>query len=116
MLTRLHYQDDLFIVTECSVCGVPMAVLRAHHPKFQPQEQELLRKLFQNMITQNNGLINPTSPTWVLLRPRRAIDPSSAFDWVIDWAQRKIPDHAHCHLRPCAFPGTRYWELLQRLL
>jgi len=112
VLTRVYYQDDLFIITECKVCGVPMAALRAHRARFQEVESEILRKLFQELTAQNNGLINPASPVWALLKPRQVSDASSAFNWVIDWQQRQIPDHAHCHLRPCAFPGTRQWERL----
>ena len=81
ILTRLVAEDNLIIVVDCLLCQVPMAVLKAHRAQFTEEEKGDIRQLMR----QFNGE-------------------------VIDWEQRRIPDHAHCHLRPYPFPGTKQWE------
>ena len=87
ILTRLVAEDDLIIVVDCLLCQVPMAVLKAHRAQFTEEEKEHIRHLLR------------------LNRFKRQFNGE-----VIDWEQRRIPDHAHCHLRPCPFPGTKQWE------
>ena len=83
ILTRLVHEDDIIIVVDCLVCNVPMPVLKAHRASFSVSEKEHIR----NILREIGG-------------------------GVIDWEQRKIHDHAHCHHRPAHFPGTRHWEEL----
>ena len=85
ILTKLHYEDDVLTVVDCQVCCVPMAVLKAHRAEFSKDDKEHVRSVFLSL---------------------------SPHGGVIDWEQRQIPDHAHCHLRPQPFPGTSHWEKL----
>lgn len=84
-LTDLHHEDDILTVVDCLVCRVPMAVLKAHRAGFSSDEQDHVRSVFRSL---------------------------SPHGGTIDWEQRQIPDHAHCHLRPHPFPGTSHWEQL----
>ncbi len=118
-LTRLHYEDDQFIVVDCLVCRVPMAVLKEHRQYFEPQEMESARQLFRqfladlarvqehddslDFLTLDELCFNRLLPDWSY---------GGRIQWVIDWEQRQIPDHPHCHLRPFPFPGTTKWEEL----
>ncbi len=81
ILTRLITEDDLIMVVDCLACQVPMAVLKVHRAQFADAEREHVRTVLRQFEGE-----------------------------VIDWKQRRIPDHAHCHLRPYPFPGTRNWE------
>lgn len=85
IITLLHYEDDMLIIVDCLICKVPMAVLKAHRSGFTSAEKDHVRKTLTRWATSG---------------------------CVIDWEQRNIPDHAHCHLRPYPFPGTNLWEVL----
>ena len=90
-----------------------MAVLKVHRDYFVPDEQDIIRKYFINLISENfapasdegDGLacLRKVLPEW---------DYSGNVRWVIDWEQRQIPKHPHCHLRPFPFPNTLRWEEL----
>ncbi len=73
----LHHENDRYIVVDCIICCTPMVVKKAHEPSFSPEEKQEVAALLIFLF----GTAG-----------------------VIDWEQRKIPDHAHCHLRPKAFP------------
>lgn len=85
IITPLHHEDELIMVVDCLVCHTPMAVLKKHRAAFSQSERQHILDYFRTIAA-----------------------PGS----VIDWEQRKIPDHAHCHLRPKPFPGTDGWEYL----
>ena len=85
LLTILHIENNMIIVVDCLECRVPMAVLKAHRSSFSDVEKDHIRAVFHRLSTDGG---------------------------IIDWEQRKIPDHAHCHLRPHPFPGTQHWEKL----
>lgn len=70
--TRKHYEDDDFIVVDCLICRVPMAVLKDHRSEFTDDEKARLRKMFFDLF---GSLGDP------------------------DWEQRRIPEHAHVHFR-----------------
>ena len=82
ILTRLVTEDELLIVVDCLICQTPMAVLKAHRPNFTEDEVAHVKNVFRQLSREG----------------------------VIDWEQRRIPDHAHCHLRQRPFPGTKNWE------
>jgi hypothetical protein len=121
IMTPLHYEDEEFIVIDCLVCRVPMAVLKSHRASFTLEEKERVRLVLQNLLgaaadllphdesdvithlTRGERLLRRMFPEWHYSGP---------IQWVIDWEQRQIPDHPHCHLRPFPFPGTRMWESL----
>lgn len=110
ILTRVVYEDDLIMVVDCQTCRVPMAVLKAHRASFSESEKERVRRFFNDLLAADPvPLAESTDLTRLFGGELLMNDPASA-PWVIDWEQRKIPDHAHCHLRPKAFPGTRHWE------
>lgn len=110
ILTRLVFEDAMVVVTDCLICGVPMAVLRVHRHSFSPDERNHIRALFRRLtFGRNIYQIAPQAPVGRLFGPGWN---EGDVEWVIDWEQRQIPDHAHCHLRPTAFPGTKLWEKL----
>ncbi|MBM3329062.1 MAG: hypothetical protein FJY67_06255 [Calditrichaeota bacterium] len=106
VLTPLHYEDEQLIVVDCLVCRTPMAVLKAHQSAFNPTDRESAKRILGQLLS--NG-IEVTIPV-KFRRFHGDADPL----WIIDWEQRQIPDHPHCHLRPWPFPGTSQWEPLVR--
>ena len=112
ILTRLIFEDEKIIVTDCVVCKIPMAVLKLHRSNFLDNEKDHVRKYFRQLIESNpvplaedTDLLDIYGGDVLVANPTKAL-------WVIDWEQRQILDHAHCHLRPRAFPDTKYWEPL----
>jgi hypothetical protein len=101
ILTRLLHNDERFIVVDCLVCGIPMAVLKEHKPKFDDNEKKIIRNFFRNLLSTHK--FEEIAP---------GFEPLRKIKWVIDWEQRKIPDHPHCHLRPYPFHNTTQWEPL----
>ena len=79
IVTTLHYEDERYIIVDCLICRTPMAVKKAHEASFDSNAKREVAKLFITLFGSSG---------------------------VIDWEQRRIPDHAHCHLRPKAFPNT----------
>ncbi|MDK9698686.1 MAG: hypothetical protein OEM52_00855 [bacterium] len=77
--STLHYENEQFIVVDCIICQTPMVVLKAHRPSFNDHEKNTLAKMLIELF---------------------------GIHGVLDWEQRKIPEHAHVHLRPRPFPGT----------
>ena len=119
VLTRLHNEDAELIVVDCLVCHVPMAVLKVHRSYFEPEEKDMIRTLFRNMlndlVTAATGdeaadCLTPDELRLFRLLPDWVYD--GRINWEIDWEQRQIPDHPHCHLRPFPFPNTNQWEVL----
>lgn len=107
--TRLVYEDDIMIVVDCLICQVPMAVLKAHRPSFSESEKNLVRTIFSKLISSEEPPLTSESLN-LLIRRGLISEDTSNLPWVIDWEQRQIPEHPHCHLRPCPFPGTHHWE------
>ena len=70
--TPLHYEDDLFIIVDCMICRVPMAVLKEHRARFTELEREQILAKFRELF---GGNAEP------------------------DFEQRRIPEHAHVHYR-----------------
>ncbi len=70
--TKKHYEDDDFIIVDCLICQVPMAVLKEHRPSFTEEEKQRLLKIFADMFGEDQ---HP------------------------DFHQRRIPEHAHVHYR-----------------
>jgi len=117
VLTRLHYENERLIVVDCLVCRVPMAVLKAHRKHFDPNEKEAVRLLFRQMLSNLTRVHDEDDSSDYLtedeLRLFRLLPDwyyQGYIQWVIDWEQRQIPDHPHCHLRPFPFPNTSQWE------
>jgi len=108
--TRLIFEDDLIIVVDCIVCRVPMAVLKAHRASFSDIAKDRLRKYFRRLLHDNPIPLAKDTILSKLYGGEYLVNNPSKTPWVIDWEQRQIPNHAHCHLRPMAFPGTGQWE------
>lgn len=70
--TKKHYEDDDFIIVDCLICRVPMAVLKEHRASFTEEEKNRLLKIFKEQF----GEVNHP-----------------------DFEQRRIPEHAHVHCR-----------------
>lgn len=79
--THKHYEDDDFIIVDCLICQVPMAVLKDHRPRFTDEEKKRLMKVFEELFGSEH---HP------------------------DFEQRRIPDHAHVHYR--ATPHLLPWQ------
>lgn len=77
--TQLHYEDETIIIVDCDTCRVPMVVLKEHRASFRPEEKKLIGKKLINLFGKEG---------------------------YIDWQQRKIPYHAHCHLRKNLYPDS----------
>lgn len=113
VLTEILFENDLLSVTYCVICSVPMAVLKGHRSSFSRSEKSHVRRLFRELLRSNplplerkfEKRLKARKIEFDLSNPREIA-------WVIDWEQRKIPDHAHCHLRPFEFEGTNQWEKL----
>lgn len=123
LLTRLHWEDEDIIVIDCLVCRVPMAVLKAHRDYFTAAEKERVRALLGELLDssplpgdEDDSADCLTADERRLLRLLPDWLYNERINWVIDWEQRQIPDHPHCHLRPFPFPGTRMWERATRPL
>ncbi len=80
--TKKHYEDDKFIIVDCLICNVPMAVLKEHRSSFTEDEKKLLMKIFEDIFEKDQ---HP------------------------DFTQRRIPEHAHVHYRtvPHALPWQK---------
>ncbi len=84
--STLHHEDERYIVVDCIICHTPMVVKKAHEANFTFEEKSEVGKLLIQLFGTSG---------------------------VIDWEQRKIPDHAHCHLRPYAFPNSSAEPLIR---
>ncbi len=69
--TPVHYEDDDFIIVDCMICHVPMAVLKEHRAAFTPHEKERIAAKFKELFGED----------------------------ATDYEQRRIPEHAHVHNR-----------------
>ena len=110
ILTRLVHEDNLLLVVDCLICQVPMVVLKVHRTSFSKTERIHVREVIQKLFANHP---NPLTLESAVLWQRRGFlsaDMTSPTGWVIDWEQRRIHNHAHCHLRPGPFPGTAGWE------
>jgi len=119
VLTRLYYQDDKIIVVDCLICRLPMVVVRAHRDHFTEDERNHARTVLRGILATapggGAGLIGHDHHIRSIPHLEAAIekmDSDPDHRWVIDFEQRQIPDHPHCHLRPFHFPGTSQWEYL----
>ncbi len=102
--TRLVLENNLFIVVDCLICQTPMLVLKSHRQAFNDREKAIIRQLLGEIADSISEAVIPTH--FAHLHQGAPL-------WVIDWEQRRIPDHAHCHLRPFPFPNTDNWEKVQ---
>lgn len=112
--TELLFENEIVLVTYCIICRVPMAVLKAHRPGFTSDETEQVRSVFLDMTKDNAIPIDRRVPLDRVAGGAFLKENTEPVSWIIDFQQRKIPDHAHCHLRPHPFPGTRDWESLRK--
>lgn len=80
--TKKHYEDEDFVIVDCLICRIPMAVLKEHRVAFTADEKERLLKIFTDLFGDGQ---HP------------------------DFEQRRIPEHAHVHYRstPHALPWQR---------
>ena len=122
IITPLHYEDEELIVVDCFVCRVPMAVLKCHRAHFTNDEKAHTREVLKQLLNKAASLLpldsgevvsNLTPSERLLRRMFPDWQYAGPIEWVIDWEQRQIPDHPHCHLRPFPFPGTELWESLR---
>lgn len=112
IFTRLIYEDELVIVVDCLVCRVPMAVLKTHRREYTEGERRAVRGMFRELVGRGVPLLTADARSWLHWHNLPLPEGTEAIRWVIDWEQRRIPEHAHCHLRPLPFPGTTHWESL----
>jgi hypothetical protein len=79
--TAVHYEDDDFIIVDCMICHVPMAVLKEHRAAFTPHEKDRIAAKFEELFGEAST----------------------------DFEQRRIPEHAHVHNRKHghSLPWTR---------
>lgn len=104
ILSAFHYEDERFMVVDCVLCHTPMLVLKVHRSDFSDAEREEARLLLRRLFGGNNAR--------TLLSPLFRHLTTEDVRWVIDWEQRRIPDHPHCHIRPFPFPLSHHWEYL----
>jgi hypothetical protein len=71
-LTDWHYEDEEFVILDCYICEVPMAVLKRHDRTGTPEEAA-------RMVAKARELFGA--------------------DCWIDDVMRRIPDHKHFHVR-----------------
>lgn len=87
-LTPWYLDDDLCWIAECTICTVPMVVLRSHDK-------------------------DPDAATKAELHARLAavVGEHFTFEHYVDDDMRQIPDHYHAHARPVGgffgHPGLR---------
>ncbi len=110
--SRLVHEDDTIMVVDCIVCRVPMAVLKEHRSDFSPEEEQYVRDFFRDLIKNHPIPLEDDVNLEEMWGGEYLVNDPATTPWVIDWEQRKIPAHAHCHLRPKAFPKTEHWEKL----
>jgi len=117
--TRLHYADEKIIVVDCLICRLPMAVARAHRDYFTEEERVYALERLKQIIGSTPGgaakLIAADHPLRSIPHLKESIakvESDPLHRWIIDFEQRQIPHHPHCHLRPFPFPGTSHWEYL----
>ncbi len=79
--THKHYEDEDFIIVDCLICRVPMAVLKEHRAAFSDEEKKKLLKIFADLFGEDH---HP------------------------DFEQRRIPEHAHVHYRTT--PHAPPWQ------
>lgn len=76
-ITKWHYEDEHIWVADCSICGVPMVVLKRHAAKPEPFEDELMTRVLVEIADREVG--------------------PGKYD--VDKWPRRIPDHIHYHAR-----------------
>lgn len=76
--TPKHYEDEDFVIVDCMICRVPMAVLKEHRAAFTDEEKRRLIGIFRDLF---------------------------GGDHTPDFEQRRIPDHAHVHYRNTGHPA-----------
>ena len=87
-LTPWYLDDDLCWIAECTVCTVPMVVLRAHERAPDPATKAELHDRLAAVVGEH-----------------------FTFEHHVDDDMRQIPDHYHAHARPVGgffgHPGLR---------
>lgn len=87
-LTPWYLDDELCWVAECTICTVPMVVLRGHHRDPGPEVKAELHARLASVVGDH-----------------------FTFDHYVDDDMRQIPDHYHAHARPVGgffgHPGLR---------
>jgi len=76
-ITPWYLEDDLCWIAECSICTLPMVVLRAHDRDPGPEVKAALHARLAGVVTEH-----------------------FIFDHWVDDDMRRIPDHYHAHARP----------------
>lgn len=103
------------IVTDCMICKTPMAVLKSHHSGFSEELKNHVRIVFRNILSENPIPLAAKTDLSTIYGGEELHDNPNKINWIIDWEQRKIPDHAHCHLRIKPFPNMENWEELKTI-
>ena len=80
--TKWYYECDTFVVLDCDVCKIPMAVSREH---ISPEANDLVANHIRNQMKVK------------LLEIGNIFYNGKKFH--IDKIQRKIPNHLHWHAR-----------------
>lgn len=87
-LTPWYLDDPLCWVAECTICTVPMVVLRAHDKDPDPETKAELHARLAEVVGEH-----------------------FTFEHYVDDDMRQIPDHYHAHARPVGgffgHPGLR---------
>jgi hypothetical protein len=87
-LSPWYLDDDLCWIAECTICTVPMVVLRAHVKEPDPATKAELHARLAGVVGEH-----------------------FTFEHYVDDDMRQIPDHYHAHARPVGgffgHPGLR---------
>ncbi len=76
-ITSWYRDDDLCWIAECTICVLPMVVLRAHVADPDPERKAELHRRLAEVVGEH-----------------------FTFDHWVDDEMRRIPDHYHAHARP----------------
>jgi hypothetical protein len=78
VITKRYYEDDLCWIADCTICRVPMVVLRVHNATPSSEIKAQLAAQLKSVADAEFGEGN----------------------WRLDDHMRNIPDHYHAHARP----------------
>ncbi|HXH58107.1 hypothetical protein [Iamia sp.] len=76
-ITPWYLDDELCWIAECSICALPMVVLRAHDREPAPEVKGALHERLAGVVAEH-----------------------FTFEHWVDDRMRQIPDHYHAHARP----------------
>lgn len=78
VITKRYFEDEQCWIADCTICQVPMVVLKEHNRSPEADVKAHLAEKLQVVADQEFG----------------------AGQWRLDDHMRNIPDHYHAHARP----------------